>query len=291
MSKPKTAVLATSLVDNGLGTVSPPPPLPPRTRALTTPPPPLPPRESHSAVESGGVSTSSLTTNVVTSTYYTSSAATTGGAKRAPPPPSSHAVGSASAIPSATPASEMEQLAAQTGLTSQQIRDIVFKSCNYTLQQPLPQQQLYSEHSVSSANDVSALHPRLHAAAVDSADSAAAEPTDYHSHTNGDTSSYPPPPPHYHSAHNFNSSINSTPPPPPYGTAHQASPASSVTSGSSSNDYILMGYGYSPGTSTTGYTNSVQSAVPDYRNGATVDFRPSPTGAFNVESLSSGEYP
>lgn len=215
--KPKTEILASAQA--GGTAVSPPPPLPPRSRVLVTPPPPLPPREAGaqtrgSTRESNARGVSPSHTGVATG----------------------HST--VSTVPSATPPSSLEQLAEQTGLTTQQIHDILIQHSQGQpgrRPQPTPNSQTsppyhesYNEHrQPPTASQQYQMTPQQQRDATNSIQ-----------HNGGQ----PPPPPNYSSAHILNSGLTA-PPPPPYNTHHQPSPASSVTSGSS-NDYLLMNYGY-----------------------------------------------
>lgn len=227
--KLKTEIIASSHVESGA--MSPPPPLPPRTRALTTPPPPLPPRETQAGTQSR---VNELTT-----------VPSFRGTGPAPALTSNGRINQISAtVPSATPPSSLEQLAEQTGFTTQQIHEILMqhKQPKRPPPPPSPQQAApsqmspsYPEHYPAAPPADPQLQPHQYQMTV-AQHRDAASPTQ-----NG---GQPPPPPHYSSSHLVNTP---PPPPPPYNTTHhQPSPASSVTSGSS-NDYFLVNYhGYIP---------------------------------------------
>lgn len=192
--------------------MSPPPPLPPRSRVLTTPPPPLPPREVGSQArgsvrEPRGVSPSHNSTKTSQSTAKT--------------------------VPSATPLSSLEQLAEQTGFSTQQIHDILLQHSQSL--QPKRQSAPQPPSQVSPSYHEPYMQVQEHRQSAPPMSSQQYPVTVPQSPVqNGGQ----PPPPNYSSAHMVNQ-----PPPPPYNTHHQPSPASSVTSGSS-NDYLLLNYGY-----------------------------------------------
>lgn len=214
--------------------VSPPPPLPPRTRVNSTPPPPLPPRDSQA---------NSLSR---TSTQYqpvkrNNNPTSTRAGVQALSGPAAGLVAAGSSP--AAPPSSLEQLAEQTGFTTQQIQEILMHhSARQRQQTPLSGAQADAAAAITAISNsieqyqsaAGGYHPQF---------------TIHHSQSPpGPPPSGPPPsgppPPQYSSAHTI---TTAPPPPPPYSTPHQPSPASSVTSGSS-NDYLHMPYGYFPTT-------------------------------------------
>lgn len=220
--------------------VSPPPPLPPRTRVNSTPPPPLPPRDSQAG---GGLSRMSVQYQPVKRNKDPSTVPHRGISNSIPTITASVVTGSS---PIAPPSS-LEQLAEQTGFTTQQIQEILMQHSAKQRhhQHVVPQMDAASTtlHHEQFQNTVDGWAPAHHIGS-------GAAP--YHAQFTGHPSSAggmgtngvaaQPPPPQYSSAH-----IITSPPPPPYTTQHQPSPASSVTSGSS-NDYLHMNYGYFPAT-------------------------------------------
>lgn len=245
--KPKTETLASSQAVSG--TMSPPPPLPPRSRALTTPPPPLPPREA--GPQTRGSARDSSTRGVSPTVSSVSASQPT-----------------VNTVPSATPPSSLEQLAEQTGLTTQQIHDILIQhSQGQQSKRPQapPPHFAPPPHSVPPAHSIAQMSPsyhehysttahdhRQHQHPILTQQYPASVPHHRETASPIQNGGQPPPPPNYSSPH----IVNSAPPPPPYNTNHQPSPDSSVTSGSS-NDYLLMNYGYLP-------TNTGEYRTPAY---------------------------
>lgn len=315
-SKHRTEVLASSEPSETsvVGAAS-PPPLPPRTRVLSTPPPPLPPRDVLPVTPQPQIISSATTVPTVlphpngTNTAATAvgngpsrtlvhyqpikrpsnkdnGSSTSSTPRRTSSPNPSPVASRGMAAPSATPPSSLEQLAEQTGLTTQEIQDILMQHSyqrNRQLQQPLTNspastnninpiqsQVIIDQHNAvlaattttgvsgigyeyySNSNNVDTRHYPAHISAtihqhqqqqfIMHSTGALASPPQHHQHQ----AAPQPPPPQYSSAH----IISAAPPPPPYNTsgahyqqspAHQPSPASSVTSGSS-NDYLLLNY-------------------------------------------------
>jgi len=178
-----------------------PPPLPPRARVLSTPPPPLPPRDGLPSASPRDALPSR------SSTQYQAF-------KRQSCKESPRAV----TAPSATPPSSLEQLAEQTGLSTQEIQNMLYEHGR--------QQAAKDGRAPVSPPHTEYSHPQR---PLYNTGAGGLTQTQYQRVT-----TYPV---------NGGGSQYSTPPPPPYQPTsnYQPSPASSVTSGSS-NDYLLLNY-------------------------------------------------
>ncbi|XP_067946869.1 serine/threonine-protein kinase LATS2-like isoform X2 [Watersipora subatra] len=215
--KPKNEILATNN-----GAISPPPPLPPRSRVLTTPPPPLPPRE---AISQARGSVRGASPSQAASTVTSHSAANT--------------------VPSATPPSSLEQLAEQTGLSTQEIHSILLQH-SQSLQstkrtQPVPPPPAQMSPSYHEQYTPNMDHRQHQPTAINMSSQYPIAVPHHREPASPIQNGNQPPPPNYSSPH----LVNAATPPPPYNTHHQPSPASSITSGSS-NDYLLVSYGGYP---------------------------------------------